>query len=690
MRTDERLLKRVLKAASEPLVGSGAREELLAHLASRLPRLESVSSKSAWLRRAERTRREALELLFRGHPEGLLDSDFPVEYLGEAYVGPGYRIIRIRYEGYPGLFVPALLYEPLTDENESGAGPQAIPAVLNANGHHSGGKAMAYKQARCINLAKRGMLALNYEFLGMGELSDSRRHNRAAHLDLTGIAGVGVFYLIMKRALDLLVDHPRTDRSRVAMTGLSGGGWQTILLSALDERITVSVPVAGHSAAWQRIHHREDIGDLEQIPSDLLATVDYDVLSGMLAPRPTLFAFNKFDDCCFRSERTETSVIEPARRVFDLLGAGAMMETHVNTDPGTHNYEADNRSALYAFLNKHFRLSTPETDLPWEEEILTEEECRVGLPAGNGTLWLLARDRVKVIARARAAGDARAAGADEAARTAVGSDPPSRRRELAKLFGISRSRVDGVRTGSVREIGPIIVTDCSARIDDTWTVPFVRVDPPTLEEAASSMNESRRRASGSLPRGVEGAKAFRFSGGEVVLAVSDAGRSAALASVLRRCGSCDDDATPSRVFAADVYGTGELAAGWQLHMLVAGSGERPLALQVAQIVALARWARDGAPSRRARTVSLHASGLVMSVASVVAAASEPRLFHEVVTDSLPHSLAVLVEWPVEYEEAPPLFCFGLLERFDIADFIALCEGVTVRDVGRGLLQERAR
>ena len=56
-----------------------------------------------------------------------------------------------------------------------------------------------------------------------------------------------MFYLAMKRALDVLLAHPHCDGDRVAMTGLSGGGWQTAVLAALDERITTIVPVAGHS-----------------------------------------------------------------------------------------------------------------------------------------------------------------------------------------------------------------------------------------------------------------------------------------------------------------------------------------------------------------------------------------------------------------------------------------------------------
>ena len=43
----------------------------------------------------------------------------------------------------------------------------------------------------------------------------------------------------MKYGLDILLDHPLADVTRVAMTGLSGGGWQTIVFSALDPRITL-------------------------------------------------------------------------------------------------------------------------------------------------------------------------------------------------------------------------------------------------------------------------------------------------------------------------------------------------------------------------------------------------------------------------------------------------------------------
>ena len=347
-------MERVL---AKKLIGNKTYRELRAYLKDHLPHLQQPGGRGAWVRRRARFRRQFLEAFFRGHPEGLLTRKPRVEWADTLHPGHGYCIRKLRYEGYPGMWIPALLYEPTCLQGK-------IPAVLNPNGHHAGGKAMDYKQARCINLAKRGMVALNIEFIGMGELWASMDHNRIAHLDLCGVAGIGVFYLAMKRGLDVLLAHPQADLERVAMTGLSGGGWQTIVLTALDERVKVAVPVVGHSPVWQRAGCIQDIGDMEQIPSDLCSIADFDSLTAMLAPRPTLLIYNRHDDCCFQTRRTRKSVYQPAKPVFPLFGASDKLKLHDNVDPGTHNYDSDNRSQLYKFLNRHFGLDTPEKDPP--------------------------------------------------------------------------------------------------------------------------------------------------------------------------------------------------------------------------------------------------------------------------------------------------------------------------------------
>ncbi|HEX8199392.1 MAG TPA: acetylxylan esterase, partial [Isosphaeraceae bacterium] len=148
-----------------------------------------------------------------------------------------------------------------------------MPAVLNVNGHDGQGKAADYKQIRCINQAKRGMRALNVEWLGMGQLAGGGNgHGLINAIDLCGTSGIAVHYLYLARAIDLLLSLEHADPGRVAVTGLSGGGWQTIFISALDPRVKLCVPVAGYSSFRTRVRHHSDLGDSEQTPCDL-ATV---------------------------------------------------------------------------------------------------------------------------------------------------------------------------------------------------------------------------------------------------------------------------------------------------------------------------------------------------------------------------------------------------------------------------------
>ena len=146
-------------------------------------------------------------IVYRGEAARWRDAETKVEWLDTIEGGPGYRIRKLRYEALPGLWIPALLYEP---ENLTGK----VPAVLNVNGHTPLGKQYPPKQIRCINQAKRGMLALNVEWVGMGQLAGPGfDHYHMNQLDLCGTSGLAPFYLNMKRGLDVLLE-PRTRRPR--------------------------------------------------------------------------------------------------------------------------------------------------------------------------------------------------------------------------------------------------------------------------------------------------------------------------------------------------------------------------------------------------------------------------------------------------------------------------------------------
>ena len=619
---------------------SRTRNDFLHYLGLKLPPLDPPASVSSWIKTSARVRGEVLRSYLRGHPKELLQKRPRVQWTETIETGKGYRIRKLRYEGYPGMWVPALLYEP-TDLTGK------VPAVLNPNGHHVGGKAMDYKQARCINLAKRGMLALNTEFIGMGELRGDADHSRIALLDVCGVAGVGVFYLLVKRGLDVLLAHRRADAGRVAVTGLSGGGWQTAILSALDERVGVIVPVAGHSPVWQRRRCTSDIGDLEQVPSDLCAIADYDTLSAMFAPRPTLFIYNRDDDCCFQTRRTRKSIYQPAKKVFELLGAGDCVSLHDNVDPGTHNYDRDNRCQLYRFLNRHFGIDTPEDELPWVGELLTESELTVELPPDNATLLSLAQRSLQSIRRERKSRSPSSRGGRKLSAARLRAD----RQRLARLIRLVRfrdlrpsqvGRVLKRRRSSIRQW----VVSLNSNGSGSWSLPVTEIAP-------------------SRPSGVElvvGDGGRRQLAGPVQLSVAD-GR---------------------RVLAADILGTGEAdVGGWQFHMILASAGERSLGLQVGQLLALVRWACQ---RYRTTAVDVRAEGQVLPVVALMAAALEPRRIRSITTNGLLDTLGRLVDFPIPYASAVPLFCFGLLREFDIADLMDLSEPTIVTEANRGPLR----
>src|SRR5262249_33738818 len=226
---------------------------------------------------------------------------------------------------------------------------------LNVNGHDGNGKAAPYKQIRCINLAKRGILALNVEWLGMGQLRGTDYgHGRMNQIDLCGTSGLAPFYLNLKPGLDVLLSLENADPQRVAVTGLSGGGWQTIILSSLDTRVTLSNPVAGYSSFLTRIRHLKDLGDSEQTPCDLATVADYTHLTAMLAPRPLLLTYNAKDECCFEAGYALPPLRDAALPLFKLHGKENALRSHINEDPGTHNYEKDNRQAFYRMIGDHF------------------------------------------------------------------------------------------------------------------------------------------------------------------------------------------------------------------------------------------------------------------------------------------------------------------------------------------------
>jgi dienelactone hydrolase len=602
--------------------------QLRQYLLTRVAKPPTPTSAQQWTADSKRIREQLLKVLFHGWPTDWINAAPKFEDLGIMHSGNGYRMRKLRYEVVPGFKAVGILYEP---ENLQGK----IPAILNVNGHvGSPGKAVEYKQKRCINFAKRGMLALNLEWLGMGELgAKENSHWFGAHLDLVGTHELGLFYLQMRRGLDFLYDHASTDRDRIGMTGLSGGGWQTIVLSSLDERVKVSIPVAGFSSIAPRVEVREygDIGDVEQSATDLFDGYDYSHLTALMAPRPTLLTYNAEDDCCFRGPVVKPLIYEAIRPIFKLYGKEDALEWHENADPGTHNYQLDNRQQSYRFFGKHFRVSGDSEEIPSDSEVKSYEELVVGLPEDNLTILGLARKLAGMLSRPPIpSGSARqswAAGERSKLKTIVRHKPVRIKR--AWVVGVTKNK--GVESKSM-----LFEMDNGLSANAAW-----------IKSVKSASN---------VPS---------------TIILNDKGKQASAASVSDRVNRGE------QVLALDLVFTGEAWTGndaWTYMQLLHATGDRPLGLESAQLQEIARWLRQvaGAPS-----VRLEVAGIRNQVAALVASALEPSLFSAVTVREGAPSLTYLLDKPVEFKEAAELFCLDLFKEFDLDRLEALAEPTRV-------------
>jgi len=89
-----------------------------------------------------------------------------------------------------------------------------------------------------------------------------------------------------------------------SMIGLSGGGWTTIVVSAVDDRISESYSIAGSFPIWLRSDSR-DFGDYEQTIPEFYQIANYEELYFLSAygdNRRLVLFYNEFDPCCFPGE----------------------------------------------------------------------------------------------------------------------------------------------------------------------------------------------------------------------------------------------------------------------------------------------------------------------------------------------------------------------------------------------------
>ncbi len=561
--------------------------QLREYLMDRVAKLSRPDDASQWTAEEKRLRKHLMEdIVFHGWPAEWVNSPPRFEDLGVFSEGPGYRLRKLRYEIVPGFQSTAILYEPVDIRGK-------IPAILNVNGHaYKTGKAEEYKQKRCINFAKHGIMALSLEWLECGELSQpdsayqGNHHWGAAYLDFVGANAVGLFYLAMRRGLDYLAEHPSVDSSRLGVTGLSGGGWQTITLSALDERVSVAVPVAGYASMVSEIERPNDTGDIEQIPADFFAGVDNTHLTAMRAPRPTLLVYDAEDDCCFRAPLVKPYVYDQVLPIFELYGKGNLFQWHENADPGTHNYQLDNRLQAYRFFSENFRLPAMESEIPVDAEIKSYDELVVGLPKDNLTILGLAKKLG----------------------TGVNRQPiPSNGASSAEWAASERKKLQAV------------LRYHASPLKHAWAI------SNTKSKGVETRSYRLEYANGLNAAGVWAKAITAPDAAPVTVVLDDQGKKSATAEVCDRVNRGEQVLAVDPLFfgdsTPDEAGSDSQAPEYFMQLL-ATLGDRALGIEVAQVLASIHWLQANA---HVHSVRLECTGIRSQVIGLSAAALEPRL-----------------------------------------------------------------
>jgi dienelactone hydrolase len=306
-----------------------------------------------------------------------------------SFTRDAYRVEKVVYESTPEFFIPANLYIP------TNAKPP-FPGVLFQMGHTLNGKAADSYQRCCQGLARLGFLVLAFDPMGQGERvnypdtelkrtrlasSDAEHTTPGKQLLLYGDTVTRMQAWDAVRSLDYLAAHPLVDPKRLASTGQSGGGTQTMHLLAVDDRLATAVICSGNTenVACANFDPPGSTDDAEQdfVYSAPAGFDRWDTIYPF-APKPLLISVSDMDSFhTYSPSYIENGWEEflKLRKVYGVLGKAENL-AWADT-PLPHGLSYDSRLQVYNWMRRYLQGQVQ----PIDEEPPTA-------PEPDSTLWV--------------------------------------------------------------------------------------------------------------------------------------------------------------------------------------------------------------------------------------------------------------------------------------------------------------
>ena len=296
-------------------------------------RLPVYKTRAEWEARAARLRKQ---ILFAAGLEPMPARNPLTPDIFGRIENIGYAIEKVLIQTLPGYYLGGNLYRPVGKKGK-------FPAVLTPHGHWIYGRLehqpLCSIPARSINLARQGYVVFAYDMVGYNDTTQTPHAFGNPREQLWSFGPLGLQLWNSLRSLDFLQSLPDVDGDKIAMTGESGGGTQTFLASAVDDRIRYSVPVNMISAIMQ------GGSPCENAPGLRLGTSNLEI-GALMAPRPMLMIAATGD----WTRNTPKEEYPALRSIYELYDKAAELEMIQIDAP--HNYNQPSREAMYRFLGK--------------------------------------------------------------------------------------------------------------------------------------------------------------------------------------------------------------------------------------------------------------------------------------------------------------------------------------------------